>query len=498
MKKNNYFHVFFINVILVALVFSCQPDNSDDPTDSSDDSLSALNLHINEFIWTGLHVYYLWVDEVPNLSDSKFPSKASWAEFLRGYDDHEELFYDLLYKYNVVDRFSWIVDDYVALEQMFQGISKSMGYEFKFGSFAESNTLFGVVIYVLKGSPAEAAGMKRGDIFVFVNGQSITKSNYKDLLYSNETYTLSFGQISGDSVVPNNKSATLTAVEIHENPILLDTVYYINSKKIGYLVYNSFIPEYDVQLNNVFNKFKSQNINDLILDLRYNSGGAVNSAAYLASMIYSTDTNKVFIAEKYNDQLQEYIDNNLGTDYSKVTFADKIKKTERISEIPIVSLGLNRLFMITTKNTASASELVLSGLRPYIPVVTVGTTTYGKYVGSITLKDYDSKGNINPFHKWAMQPIIMKAINAAGESDYNYGFAPTDSIREVVSTMLAFGDINEPLLSTALAHISGSFKSSVKSSATDIDFVPFGFSKEQNPFSKEMYIENIFQQKREK
>ena len=159
-----------------------------------------------------------------------------------------------------------------------------------------------------KGSPAENAGIKRGDLFMKVNDQQLTVSNYQALLFSNITYKLTFATITGDDISgykisPNDRSVTMTAVTMQENPILLDTVLNVNNYRIGYLVYNEFNAAFDVQLNQVFKKFKDANIDHLIVDLRYNGGGSVQTAIYLASMIYGTSP-LIFIKNRYNSLIQ--------------------------------------------------------------------------------------------------------------------------------------------------------------------------------------------------
>jgi carboxyl-terminal processing protease len=489
MMKKNLFSPVLYTFLVIAFLVSCKPD------DSKDSKLSELDQHINDFIWTGLHDYYLWVDNVPELALSNFPTEASYDDFINANADHEDFFYSLLYKYGKVDRFSWIVDDYEELENMFQGITKSMGYEFLLGRITGTNKLFMIVIYVLPNSPAQIAGIRRGNVFLKVNGQDITEANYSQLLFENESYTLTYGVITSNGLATSTNTVSVTALEIQENPIYIDSVYTVGTHKIGYLMYNGFMSNYDNQLNAVFKNFKSQHINDLILDVRYNPGGAVTTASYLASMIYTNDTNKVFIRERYNTGLQAYIDETYGTDYSIVNFADKIEASEESTEEAINSLNLSRLFMITSYNTASASELVLFGLKPYLNVTTIGTTTYGKYVGSFTVKDYDKNDKLNTEHKWAMQPITLKAENSLGESDYVYGFAPSDSLSEDPANLGILGNTNEPLLKRAIGHITGDIKSAETLPVSNFSLTRFGFSKDRNRFSKEMYVKNCFQSK---
>ncbi|NJO69158.1 MAG: hypothetical protein HC830_07640 [Bacteroidetes bacterium] len=128
-----------------------------------------------------------------------------------------------------------------------------------------------------------------------------------ELLINSETYKLSFANAANGTLTMNGKTANLTAVEVTENPIYLDTVYTVNNTKIGYLVYNSFVSTYDKELNNIMLNFKNQGISKLVLDFRYNGGGSVQSAVYLASMIHGTYTDKTFLKTEYNDLVQDYL-----------------------------------------------------------------------------------------------------------------------------------------------------------------------------------------------
>lgn len=447
MKK--YSFSIIIAFSLLSLIFnSCEkePENNRPAIEKANE--------INKFIWEGLSEVYLWNKNVPALTNIYYnTNNDSLNNFLNKYSDPESLFYDLLYDYGRTDKFSWIVDDYEELEKEFQGISKSFGYNFMPASF-DSNNVFAYVRYVVKGSPAALAGLKRGDYISRINGTQLTVQNYRDLLFNTESQSAALADIVDKALVPNGRTINMTALEITENPIYLDTVYTLNSQKIGYLVYNSFVSNFDVQLNNVFQKFKNAGVSKLIVDLRYNLGGSLESSTYLASMIYGTQTSKVFLKTKFNDLMQRYYDQKYGANYFDVNFDSEITKGS--TKTPINSLNLPEVYIITSNHTASASESLINGLKPYMSVITVGTRTLGKYVGSITVKDYiDDKGTVNPNHKWAMQPIVLKVANSAGASDYVTGLAPQIEISENVRNLSTLGDLNEPLLKTAISAIIG-------------------------------------------
>ena len=363
-----------------------------------------------------------------------------------------------------------------------------MGYDFQLYRYNSAGNLFGFVHYVLPGSPAERAGVIRGDVFTKINGTDLTVSNYMLLLNSN-SYYLSFANISNHTIISNSKtSSSMTSSEIQENPIYFDTIYDVNSIKVGYLVYNGFMDNYDNQLNKVFKYFKDNGIQKLILDLRYNPGGSGDAATYLASMIYSTDTKKVFFKTSYNALLNSYFNNKYGDTHFNKYFADSIHASDITTGEPINSLGLTELYVIATGNSASASELIINGLRPHLSLTFIGDTTYGKYVGSTTFYDEDTAGKKNPDHTWALQPIIMKAININGVTDFNNGLFPDVVVPEDLSSVLPFGDINETLLSAAFDKIRGISR---KKSFISNSFGRVASSKDFIPHSRELYFNNL-------
>jgi carboxyl-terminal processing protease len=479
---------------MISLTTSCKKDSPapvvvKDATSAKD----SLSLEINQFIWYGLSGYYLWTDSVANLSTSKWVTLTNLDNYLKTYTDHEKLFNSLLY--TLRDKWSWIVSDYTTLEQQFQGITQSMGYEFGLLRIGTADQIIGYVKYVIKGSPAEKAGLKRGDIFIKVNGYTITTSNYQTLLFNSLSYHLSLATISNNTITPNNIDISMIATDVYEDPIYLDTVYNVNGTKVGYLVYNGFISNYDLELNNVFKNFKSQGIQQLILDLRYNPGGSIQTAKYLASMIYSTNTNLVLLKTQYNNNLESYLTTNYGSGYFNQYFEDSIRPSGLNPGALISSLNLSKICIIATGNTASASELVINGLKPYITVSLIGSNTVGKYVGSITVYDYDNNGifdsiagaKVNPKHKWAMQPIILKIANSQGQSDYYNGFTPDYAISEYdyLGNFLPFGDRNEPLLNAAINNLMGyPQKKSYQVSA----YEHIADSRENIPHYNEMYF----------
>lgn len=455
-------------LFLSLFIFQSCEDNDDKP---------VANLEIQNFIWKAMNQFYYWQSDVLNLADNKFSNQADLDSFLKANGTPENLFDNLLAPKSI-DRFSWIVDDYVALEQSFQGTTKNDGVDFGLSYKPGSSTeIFGYVRYIIPGSDAANKAIKRGDMFTGVNGTQLTASNYQSLLLNAESYTLNLADYNGTTIVSNGKSVALTKTTLNENPILINKVIEAGGKKIGYLMYNGFFGNYDTQLNDAFGSLKSQGVTDLVLDLRYNGGGSVQTATRLASMITGQFNGKVFASLKWNQKLSSE-----NEDYP---FPNQIEST------PINSLNLTRVYVITTKSTASASELIINGLKPYIDVVQIGDVTYGKSVASITL--YDSKTytkqNVNPRHKYAIQPIVAQTVNSLGFGDYQSGLTPTFQQAETISTFGVLGDVNEPLLKLAIGKITGTAKGTPATKGKTFEF--FKDAKSMRNFGNEMYLETI-------
>jgi C-terminal processing protease CtpA/Prc len=472
---------FFILILL--LLFSIQGCQKDQDDVIVTPVGTTANLEVQNFIWKGLNQYYLWQADVPNLADNRFANQTALDAFLVNYKVPKDLF-DALRVSPTIDRFSWMVDDYVTLEQSLQGTSKNNGVEFGLSYKPNSTTeVFGYVKYIIPGSDAATKDIRRGEMFTAVNGTQLTVSNYESLLFgTNDSYTLNMADYNGTTINSNGKTVTLTKTTLTENPILIKNVITVGAKKIGYLMYNGFFADFDLQLNTAFGDFKAQGITDLVLDLRYNSGGSVRTATYLASMITGQFTGKVFAKQQWNSKINAYYEKE-DPNGLRNFFTDKIGST------PINSVNMSKVYILTTKSSASASELVINGLKPHIDVIQIGDLTTGKNVGSVTLydsPDFTAK-NRNAKHKYAMQPIVLKIVNSDDFGDYFNGLTPTHELKETISTFGVLGNENEPLLKLAIAKITGTGKMTTQSTGKQFEF--FKDSKSMNPFGNQMYLE---------
>lgn len=436
---------------------------------------------VNNFIWKGLNQYYYWLTDSPDLADNRFQNNEQYEDFINSYNSPETLFTHLLVDPSI-DRFSVLFSDYTQLEQALTGTQMSNGidYELRYKQGSTSE-LFGWVRYILPNSDASTKAVYRGDIFYAVNGIQLTTSNYKSLL--NEiNYSLNLANYNGGAITPNGNSVALTKTNFSENPVYIRKVFVEGSKKIGYLMYNGFYTNYEVELNNAFSYFKGQGITHLILDLRYNSGGSVNTATRLASMITGQFNNQVFAKQQWNYKIENLINN---PEQLLNRFTTSIENGNNINH-----LNLSKVYVLTTKRSASASELVINGLTPYIDVVQIGDKTAGKNVGSITVYDSPSfrKQNLNPTHKYAMQPIVLKIANNNNFSAYTNGLEPDETQLEDLGNLGALGENSDPLLNLTLNYINinGRFQQRIP----DQIFNQFEDSKSMRLFGDEMYLNN--------
>ncbi|MFD2551027.1 S41 family peptidase [Bizionia sediminis] len=434
----NPYKVFLI-CFTAFLFFGCFEDLDDNPASVRD---------LNNFVWRGLNTYYLYKDEVPDLGNSRFTT-SEYENFLNSFNSPEALFEHLRYQPQTVDRFSWITNNYIELEQLLNGTSLSTGMDFGLVRHPNgSNNIFGYVGYVLPNSSASLQGVTRGTIFYAVNDVPLTRSNFSSLL-QNRSFTINLANyndngtpdVLDDTIIPNGQSITLTKSALTENPIFKTALFTIAEQQVGYLMYNGFTRNFDAQLNAVFGDFKANNVQNLIIDLRYNSGGSVNTAILLSSMI-AGQTGNVFSTEVWNTDIQSALSVAQTTNYF----------TNSDNGVPLNILNLSKVYILTSKRSASASELVINCLDPYIDVIHIGTETAGKFQASITVYDAPDfrRINANPAHLYAMQPLVLKSLNAVGYTDYSFGLVPDVLFPENYANMGTLGTENEPLLAAAL------------------------------------------------
>lgn len=472
------------------IIFACSDEDDERFIPSATEELAA-----QDFIWKSMNIWYLWKDTSENVRDDSFTNNNSYRAFLSSFSTPEELFYEGILVNE--DRFSNITNDYNSLFNSQQGISTSNGIEYSLYRIGDGNDVVGVVRYIIPGSDASNKNINRGDIFYAVNGTSLysnrlnTSDNNFDIIRQ-DNITLEFADVIDDTIIPNNIEIEFVRSELTENPVHKVNVIEQGGSKIGYLMYNRFTATFDDELNDVFANLKSQGITELVLDLRYNPGGSVTSSTRLASMITGQFNGTLYSRLRYNDFWQDYF----GNDRLTYNFTNQIN-----NGVPINSLNLTRVYILTSSRTASASELLINGLSPHIDVIQIGDITVGKNQASITLLD-DPRGNYvntvpysgksreqaSKLHTYAIQPIVSTTENSIGFSEYEDGLLPDIEIKESVSNFGILGDINEPLLAKAIEEITGvASKFASKKSNIKSEFI--SDSKMILPTKNSMYID---------
>ncbi len=398
------------------------------------------NEYVNNWIEVNMDFWYYWNTDLPSKPDKTLAPDEFFESLLS--DD---------------DRFSWIQENYQELLNSLQGVSEEAGYELAlYRESMDNNVVIAQIVYIKPASPAETAGLKRGDVITQINGQQITTDNYQALLSATgDDHTITYRELDLENQVllTEQKSKSLTTTVYAENPNFLNKVFTHNDRKIGYYIYNLFSTgptqgstTYNTEMNQIFSSFQSAGITDLIIDLRFNSGGAESATVNLASLVgKGVDDTKVFTIRQYNSLVETEIksDPDLGAGFLDVEF---VTKSQNIGN----QLINNRLYILTGTRTASASELLINGLLPYMDVFLIGSTTVGKNVGSISIFNED-----DPRNSWGMQPIVTKSFNSLKESNYSNGFAPQIPLPDNNLIIYPLGDERELLLARALQEITG-------------------------------------------
>lgn len=457
---------FFLSLLCLGFVVISCNKNDDDPILEEvievpeEETPVVVDIEVQNFFWQTLNLYYFWQGDVPDLADDRFDTQAGYEEFLTANPEPIDFLENkLLFS---EDRFTFYSDDYTDLVNSSAGVSKSNGLQFGLSLIGDTDDVFGYVEYIIKGSDASNKDIKRGEVFTGVNGTNLNKTNYIDLLFGdNDTYTLNMAEIVDNTISPNGKEVTLTKQEgLQEDPIHVTKVITSGDRKIGYFMYNQFVSGSEDAMNAVFADFRSQGVTDLVLDLRYNLGGRGTTATVLASLIKGTNTSDLLYKTIYNAKLQAEFDNSSTDNY----FVSTTGTIDGNSNAALNTLNLSKVYIIATSSSASASELVMVGLEPYINVVHIGSTTVGKNQGSLLFVDdpeggnvYDETrvNNINPNVQWGLQPIISRVANSAGFTDYADGLIPDIELNEDITNLGLLGDANEPLLARAIQEITG-------------------------------------------
>ena len=349
---------------------------------------------------------YLWYSTMPTVNPTSFASPEEYLEVVR---------------YRTLDStFSYITSR--AANDAFYSDSQFIG-------FGLSTTLNGVemrVLQVFPDSPALDAGLSRGDRIVEFGGRPVSA-----LVASGEIGS-AFGAaeigVVADIAFVNQAGARHEGHMVKRlvtiPTVSLTKVYNVGGRRVGYIFFRNFVqPSYEA-LDTAFAELAAAGVDDLVLDLRYNGGGLVSVAQHLASYIGGKRTDGLVFAEYFHND--------------KNTFRNHIIRFEPKPQ----PLTLDRLIVVTTGGSASASELVINALRPFIQVVVIGSRTYGKPVGQYGIEFCDK----------LLAPVSFALRNADGQGDFFDGFAPDCAAPDDVDRQL--GDPAEGSLKEALTFAS--------------------------------------------
>ncbi|MCC8197452.1 MAG: hypothetical protein LIP06_02460 [Tannerellaceae bacterium] len=446
----NYTFYSLLYIFLLAAI-SCTDDKDKigiDPDQS-----------VNEWIYETMEENYLWNTEILPISQVNFSA------------DPEDFFISLLSSNDGKEGYYYsTIESKSSSTKSYHGDGLTLGFEYQ--SYYTDDQKINLqlrVLYILPNSPAANSELQRGDWIHTINNQTISTSmDLSSILYSGTEVSLGVGNMNGIDL----RTIKLTAQLVEDHPVFLDTIYSIQNRQIGYLVYNHFTSDptnngygdvFDQDLKAVFAKFKNTNLNDFILDLRYNNGGLVSCAQLLGTMLAPAEAlGDIFCQMVYN-QDQQNKNSSLPFDQSLSGY----------------NLDTKRLYIIISNQTASASEAVINGLKPFLGsnLILIGeeeSITEGKNVGSVTYTD--------DRFEWELHPIVCYISNKypLEESDYSAGFPPDEwpSRKEIQMPQYDLGDTREYMLATVLNLIAGS-GANFRSESIEKELIPAYSSLDQ-------------------
>ncbi|MDB5196413.1 MAG: hypothetical protein JWP88_784 [Flaviaesturariibacter sp.] len=399
-------------IIITGLMASCKKTDVKGDTLTTPSPTSSSNLKDTALSYT--RDIYLWADKIPaSVTASSFTDLSAMMTGIRQYSIEPGF-------NGPVDRWSFAVK-----QAEWDKVSSGVAGDFGLGVFFRSESDLRVKS-VEAASPAGRAGIHRGWRIVKLNGSSNISTSNTDLVVkavfeaSNTTFT--FQKPDGSNV-----DITLNAATYQENPVILDSVYAVAGKKIGYFVFNSFLGDttqiYN-SFNRIFSKFSSFGLNDVIIDLRYNGGGYVSIQEKLANYLAPLSANgQLMMKQQFNAANASYN----STDYFH----------------KLGALNLSRIFFIVSKSTASASELLINNLKPYMDVILVGPgNTYGKPVGFFPI----------PVGDEYIFPVSFKTTNKNGDGSYFNGLTLNKSVADGLDK--DWGDLAEGPFAKAVSYIT--------------------------------------------
>lgn len=409
---------------------------------SNDDYQDLLGTYVDENNWlrSWTHETYLWFDELPDIDPAFIDEPSDYFTLMKTNKITDSG--------RAKDRFHYAENTEEYIKYAKSGISASYGFNYILSQTFPPRRAF--IIYSEANSPAAANNINRGAEIISIDGEPVLDGD-PDILNAglipkqlNEDHTF----VIKDLDITAPREVVLKSSEIETVPVHTSKIISQSNKKVGYLALNTFfVASAQEQLIEEIGDFKNHQINELVLDLRYNGGGIISLSADLGSMIAGNSAlGSVYTALKFNNKLSS---NNTTFRFSSTS---SLNLSVELGTI-LPKLNLSRVYILSTINTASASEYLINGLRGIdFEVILIGATTTGKPYG------WQPKDNCGTTYSI----VQFKGENAKGFSDFTYGFVPSivdngkDQVRGCVvydDLSQPLGNINENILETALYHI---------------------------------------------
>lgn len=380
---------------------------------------------INALVFCALQQDYLWYRDLPaSINPDNYASPSALLQAVAAPQD----------------RYSFVL---TAQEYQDRFINATF-FGFGFSSVRADNNSALQIAYVYDDGSAAQNGLRRGDKITEIEGVSVSQwlsqldagtINSEDIYGPNESGVIrNFVWLKPDG---SQLSADFIKSDVTTNTVLHRSVIEQDDKRIGYLVFNSFIELSESELQQAFAYFAIQGVEELVLDLRYNGGGLIRVANQLSTQIAQRNVQgQVFVKYRYNDK-------------------NTAKNNTTLFSLGAgsTSLNLDRVFILTTASSCSSSELVINALSPFIDVVQIGGTTCGKPVG----QQPDQIGN------YVLFAINFQTVNALEQGDYFEGLEPECQVLEQIKG--DWGIAGDPLYAEALQYIRTGNCSNVAASA---------------------------------
>lgn len=392
-------------------------------------------IELDEWITSVMRENYLWYQDIPQDENLNFfISPDAFLKTIVSKEDYSSSFIDTLR----------------------QTPAPSYGFDYSLYRVVNNDTAYNALItYILPDSPASRAGLKRGDYIMKVNDEYITKKSETKLLNNGKAIKLVLGKYVAppadveegkepEDVVQTGTAALGAEQPVEDNPINYHTVLTSGSYKVGYLVYSHFTAgptpdsqKYNDELRSIFREFADAGITYFILDVRYNTGGSLECAQLLSTMLAPASVlDTPFASLEYNDKLTSKNHN--------ITYNSQLIGTG-------ANLNIQQGFMLSSSTTSGITGTMLNCLSPLKRWALVGSP--------VSCHGVATEAFVSPKYPWSLNPVVCTVKNSAGESGRGGSFTPNATVIETTdrSTFLPFGDPKEALLSVALGIIDGTY-----------------------------------------